>query len=955
MARRLLRSRVTADQRPSEVWSVARRSRRAGVWLALILAGPLLVFGFASFTRRLAAVQPSIGVEWVQASSGPVALSVDPESPASRSGMRAGDVLIEVDGERIDSALDASELAWYGENRGPVSLVLSRGGEPVALTLEPEWEPRREPYLYLSIVGLAFWASGLFIAVKWPMIRGGAIYALLALCMFAQLILSHTGSADRLDRLIHWADMIAGALAPALLLHLGILVSKGVINRRRWFVPLIYAIAVGVVLLAVWVRPDAGGGSYRFGDPMLAVDARERLDPIWLAVCWVLTTGLLVKSYNNSSSAMHRSQMRWMLWGLTAGLGPFVLFYAVPWAMGAPELPNWAEFFAIAPIVVVPGAFSAALARYRLHDLDLILLRGVSEVTAVFGTFAVLAAAIFIMREGVAELLPLSRSATRYVGFLIAAISYPQMRTWARTAVERAFYRKRYSYRATLLDWARELNADIDLSSLLRRLRERVRDTLGIPRVAVLLRTDETRFDALDDGVGSPSMEIDTASIEQLEQQPYVTFEAGHLTALPWASYLFPMRVQGHLKAMLAVAERGYPEEPLSTEDCALLGTLAAHAATAIEAARLFDEVRRRADEIESLHSRQAKILESSAVGLLLLDADGHIQAWNRALEAIYGLEREEALGRRLGEVLPLHVVRRLEREAGSTTAGAEETRIFRLSMVNQMGNRILVNISVSPVGGKGDGDGARVVTFDDVTERVKLEEQVLRQERLASLGLLAAGVAHEINTPLTGISSYTQMLIDETGRDDPRRRILQKIEHQTRRAAGITGSLLNLARPEGSPAETLDLNRVIRDVLQLFEPQVRRTGIQVRAALADELPPVPGNKGKLQQVVLNLLINARDAMSESGNITVVSFEHDGQAVIEVTDDGGGIAEEDLPRIFDPFFTTKGRGKGTGLGLSICYGIVQEHNGEIHVESNVGHYTRFRVELPAIGSAKALA
>jgi len=955
MARRLLSSPVTARVRPSEVWSVARRSRRAGIWLALILAGPLFVFGLASFTRRVTAIQPNVGAEWVQASTGPVALSVEPDSPASRAGMRVGDVLVEVDGRPIQNALDASELAWSSEDRGPISLVLSRGGDPVALTLVPDWEPRREPYLYLSIVGLAFWASGLFIAIKWPMIRGGAIYALLALSMFAQLILSHTGSADRLDRMVHWTDMIAGALAPALLLHLGLLVSKGVIHRRRWLVASLYIMAAGVVALAVWVRPDAGGGSYRFGDPLLAVEARERLDPIWLAVCWLLTTGLLVKSYNSSSSTLHRSQMRWMLWGLVAGLGPFVLLYAVPWAMGAPELPTWAEFLAIAPIVVVPGAFTAALARYRLHDLDLILLRGVREVTAVFGTFAVLAAAIFILRETVADLFSLSRSATRYFGFLIAAVSYPQMRAWARTAVERAFYRKRYSYRATLLDWARELNADTDLSSLLRRLRERVGETLGVPRTAVLLRTGEAQFDALDDSVGSPSVEIDTESIERLDHEPYVTFERGDLPALPWASYLFPMPVQGQLRSVLVVAERDYPEEPLSTEDCALLGTLAAHAATAIEAARLFDEVRRRADEIERLHSRQAKILESSAVGLLLLDADGHIQAWNRALEAIYGLGREEALGRRLGEVFPLHVVRGLEREAGSTTVGTEEARIFRLSMVNHDGNRILVNISVSPVGRKGDGDGARVVTFDDVTERVKLEEQVLRQERLASLGLLAAGLAHEINTPLTGISSYTQMLIDESAEDDPRRRVLQKIEKQTRRAAGITGSLLDLARPEGTVAERLDLNVVINDVLQLFDPQVRRTGIQVHATLADDLPPVPGNKGKLQQVILNLLINAHDALGGDGNITVASFDRDGRVVVEVSDDGSGIAEEDLPQIFDPFFTTKGRGKGTGLGLSICYGIVKEHNGEIHVESNIGRYTRFTVELPAVGSAQALA
>ncbi len=135
----------------------------------------------------------------------------------------------------------------------------------------------------------------------------------------------------------------------------------------------------------------------------------------------------------------------------------------------------------------------------------------------------------------------------------------------------------------------------------------------------------------------------------------------------------------------------------------------------------------------------------------------------------------------------------------------------------------------------------------------------------------------------------------------------------------------------------------------------MRRTGIRVRTALAEDLLPVSGNRGKLQQVILNLLINARDALGDSGNITVLSYRSDGNSVVEVTDDGMGIEDEDLPRIFDPFFTTKGRGQGTGLGLSICYGIVHEHNGEIHVESNLGQYTRFRVELPALGSAKALA
>jgi PAS domain S-box-containing protein len=443
----------------------------------------------------------------------------------------------------------------------------------------------------------------------------------------------------------------------------------------------------------------------------------------------------------------------------------------------------------------------------------------------------------------------------------------------------------------------------------------------------------------------SDALELDQASMEELEREAFIPVQPGALPAAPWVRYLFSMRVKGRLRAVLAIAEREPPEEPLSTEDRALLGTLAAHAATAIEAARLVLEVRQRADEIERLHERQAKILESSAVGLLLLDAEDRIQAWNRALEEIYGLQRDAALGRRLSEVFPLHVVRRIEHEVGAREASGE-TRIFRLGMVNKKGNRVMVNLAISPVDREDEGRSAKVVTFDDVTRRVKLEEQVLRQERLASLGLLAAGVAHEINTPLTGISSYAQMLLEELDEEDPRKEVLEKIEAQTRRASGITSSLLNLSRPEETSLEPLDLNRLIGEVLQLFEPQVRGREIRLGVELDEKLAPVLGHKGKLQQVFLNLLINARDAVGREGEITVATFARDGKAVVEVTDDGVGIAEEDLLRIFDPFFTTKGRGKGTGLGLSISYGIVHEHQGELHVESHPGARTRFSVELP---------
>jgi len=922
-------------------------------WVVLLVASCLLIVGGASFVRRIEAVEPVVGVDWTQASTGPIALSVRGGSPAEEAGLREGDLLLEIGGAPAPSVLDAGELAWSAEVGGRIEIKVRRGVTEHVLSIEPHWAFRAEPYIYLAIVGLAFWLSGLFIAIRWPGIRGGTIYSWMAACMFLQLTLSRSGRADLMDWAIDWGDVMAGALAPALMFHVGVALTKRTLRWRRAALTLAYGSTAVMVLWAVWLSPSTLRGVYRTSDPLRAVETWDRAGYLLMGLLMLATAALLAKSYSRSSSVMHRSQMRWLMWGLTVGFGPFVMLYAVPWALGAQELPEWARFLAVLPIMLVPAAFTAALARYRLYDLDLLLLRGFSEVAAVFCTAAVLSATVFLLRHGPGEFIPLSTSATRYIGFLAAALSYPQLRQWVRAIVDRAFYRQRYSYRATLLDWARELNAETDLSSLLGHLRGRVRETLGVPEAQVLVRTGPWRFETVGAAMPGGPLELDAASLGQLEQSAYVAFDENAIPSLPWARYLFSMKVKGRLRAVLAIAERERQDESLTTEDRTLLGTLAAHAATAIEAARLVLEVRQRADEIERLHALQARILESGVVGLLLLDGKWRILAWNRALEDIYGLSRDEVIGRELSEIFPLQVVRRLESEgAGATDSGG--SRIFRLQMVNRRDERLTVNIAVSPVDDGEAGDGSLVVSFDDVTQRVKLEEQVLQQERLASLGLLAAGVAHEINTPLTGISSYTQLLL-ENAPEDSRREMLEKIEAQTRRASGITRSLLNLARPEQTEFESLDLNEALSEVLQLFEPQVRGGDVSLESSLDPDLPEIRGNKGKLQQVALNLLLNARDAVGDRGTIFVTTYSRDDRVCFEVRDDGVGIPEEDQPRIFDPFFSTKGRGMGTGLGLSISYGIVREHQGRIETESIPGEQTRFRVELPAKDRERAMA
>jgi len=919
-------------------------------WGVYAAAAVLVAGGAIAFARRVTATEPVAGVEWVASAAGPVVLSVEPGSPAWEAGLLPGDILARIDGKVVSTVAEAVEFPWRLEPGRAARLDLRRSGEAVGVELQPGWvpvAPQAPIYAYLALVGLAFLVSGSLIAARWPRARGAMVYAVMCGVLFALLVYSPTGRADTADRVVSWVDLAAGAFVPALVVQLVLTLSRRTGPSRRLGVALSYSIALGLCGAGFWMMRM--GGRHRFADPVAALETRDRFQMLFLAVAVLWAALSFTRSYSRSASGLHRSQMRWMLWGLGAGLLPFILFYAVPWFLKA-EIPSWARL-SVFPVVLVPAAFTAALGRYRLDDLDLVLRRGLTEVTAVFFTGTVYAISQILLREEEVGLFPLSKSNARYVGIILTVVSYPQIRSWVRVWVDRSFYKKKYSYRATLLDWARELNLETDLGALTERIRQRVRATLDVPEAQVLLRTGDRTFEGRTGAAMRVRLEISPDQVERLEQNAYDPIAERALSALPWARFLFGMRVKGRLRAVLAISEREGTRGSFSSEDRALLSTLAAHAATAIEVARLLQEVRDGAEHVAQLQSRQASILESSGVGLLLVE-NGKIMALNRALEEIYGVSRDRAIGRELAEVFPLHLLRAIEREEHSVREG-EEARLYRYALVNRGGQPLIVNISVSPE--RDERPGPRVISFDDVTERVKLEDQVMQQERLASLGLLAAGVAHEINTPLTGISSYAQMLVEDLEADDERRRILEKIETQTRRASNIANSLLNLARPERSAFETLSLNETVAEVTQLLEPQLRDRGVRLESKLEPGLPAIRGHKAKLQQVMLNLLLNAADAVESGERIALETRSDDSRVVLEVTDNGVGIGKDDLPRIFDPFFTTKGRGKGSGLGLSISYGIVREHGGAFEVESEPGEYTRFRVTFPRTARVQAAA
>jgi signal transduction histidine kinase len=237
------------------------------------------------------------------------------------------------------------------------------------------------------------------------------------------------------------------------------------------------------------------------------------------------------------------------------------------------------------------------------------------------------------------------------------------------------------------------------------------------------------------------------------------------------------------------------------------------------------------------------------------------------------------------------------------------------------------------------------IIVFEDVTDKIRLQQQLLTSEKLASIGLLSAGVAHEINTPLTGISSYIQMLQKKLT-DSHYAQILEKVEAQTDRVAKIIKNLLTFARsPSDASFHRVDLKQSLEEILSLIDYKLKNMNIRLALDLVS-VPGVYAQGERLQQVFINIILNALDAMPQGGQLGIRLAPEDGAAVVRISDTGTGIRPEHLSRIFDPFFTTKGVGKGTGLGLSISYAIVKEHDGHIEVRSEVGQGSTFTITLP---------
>jgi signal transduction histidine kinase len=321
---------------------------------------------------------------------------------------------------------------------------------------------------------------------------------------------------------------------------------------------------------------------------------------------------------------------------------------------------------------------------------------------------------------------------------------------------------------------------------------------------------------------------------------------------------------------------------------------------------------------------------------------EDRIESWNSQMEVMYAMPRSQVLNERLSEVFPAEFMEEFYRVRQNP--GIHNIYKFRL---NTRANEVrMANIAIAPLVTRNFSVIGRLIIVDDITERIDLESQLSQAEKLSSIGLLAAGVAHEVNTPLAVIANYIQMLAKQFPGDDPRGLLIEKIIKQTFRASEIVNNLLNFSRVGSAQFSEVNMNSVLEETLVLVSHPFKTARVEVVKKMQGELPPILGSMNRLQQVFLNLFMNARDAMPSGGILEIRTACSNGTVEVEVVDSGVGISREHLNRIFDPFFTTKMSGRGTGLGLSVSYGIIKEHAGKIDVRSTPGRGTSFRLEFP---------
>ncbi|HJS51178.1 MAG TPA: ATP-binding protein, partial [Pyrinomonadaceae bacterium] len=810
-------------------------------------------------------------------------------------------------------------------------------------------------------------------------------FATVCLAAFVFHVYRPLNLGQDLDLAIQLLDDAAFAFFVPLFLHFCIRypVQSDVFNKQRWktlglYLPAalitftIYVLTLGQLIPA----QEAAAYLRNFTAAYGAFPILNQVLLVHFVAGVTIGAGVLVWRFLSNKQPIVRQRLKWALFGTIAAVVPILGVQIARRFVYLPGDDIFTAALTTLPLALIPLSFGHSVVRYRLMDVDVVVKRALvyAMTTVAIAMLIGVVALVLVLILGVDASLSTTEKVLRALIAIIAMAAIVMLgeplKNFLQDRANRFFYGERYDLRQGLLDFGRTLSATTALDPLLDGLIDRLKQVLDVEKVAVFIEDELTpsgfrtaRSIGLSEKFKIPTdfrQMIRTKSAEngfvradEFEisdtEPPSAEMNGNSPITRQELHYFVPCVVRSKMVAVIGLG-RASDGSLLSSEDLEILRTVSGYIAVAIENSRLYQDQRRHTEELALLKEFNESIVESVNVGLLAVDEDGRITRCNSTFEEMMELPREETVGKLVEEVFDESFALNLANVLGQSRWHLTEIRnAYKLHAFDAHGRSLILNVAIAPLRSISNSQTGAIVVLENVTSRVKLEETLQQSEKLSSIGLLAAGVAHEVNTPLTGVSSYTQMLLSMVPETDPKHALLQKMQRQTDRATNIVGNLLNFSRT-GTAIESaeIDINKLLDDTLQLLEPQLRKSNVAISKKYSQTPARVFGNGGKLQQVFTNLILNARDAMLSGGTITLETSANGGSEVqVLVSDTGEGIPPENIGRIFDPFFTTKGVGNGTGLGLAVTYGIVQEHGGTIEAQSR-DDGTTFSLSFPAI-------